>query len=192
VVPLHGGRQKAAPEVARPFDARAREDALTGLHGHPWFADDVRGASRRRRGTENPWVAVAAIEGLATIAARLGPIAADGALRAAAVCVHDALRSGDKLARIGESRLGLIVDAPFGDEAMAALERIGRSVRTLASSRPEWRELSLSIGVAPLWHRDPEQALDQALEALARARRHGGGAVRLSTSSRPAPPRDGA
>jgi diguanylate cyclase (GGDEF)-like protein len=191
VIPLHGARRQRAPAAPpRPsrFDPAAREDELTGLHGHPWFEEDLRGASRRRRGSENPWVAVAAVEGLAELEASRGAGAADAALRAATVCIRDVLRHGDKVARVGEDRFGLIVDAPFGDEAMAALERVERAVRTLAATRPEWRELALSIGVAPLWHQDPRRALQHALDALGRARQRGGHCVQMSTASRPAAP----
>lgn len=183
VVPLHGPqrtrRRRRGPAT---WDPDAREDVLTGLHGHPWFEEDLSGAAQRRRGGENPWVAVAEVEGLE----ELGPEAAEEVLRAVAVRVHDVLRAGDKMARIGERRLGLIVDAPSGEEAIIALERIEREVRDLAASARRWPEARVRAGLAPLWHQDPGDALDEATRALARARAPGGHSVQMSTGLRPA------
>jgi GGDEF domain-containing protein len=185
VVPLHApGTRRTPPAPLAPgeFDPAAREDALTGLHGHPWFEEDLRGAAQRRRGGENPWVAVAEVEGLDG----LGPRAADEALRALAIRVYDVLRAGDKMARIGGLRLGLIVDAPSGEEAITALERIEREVRELAVSARRWPDARLRFGVAPLWHQDPVEALAEASRALARALAPGGHAIQMSTGLRPA------
>jgi GGDEF domain-containing protein len=190
VVPLHQARSRRAREAAlgdwHQFDRSAEPDPLTSLHGHPWFEEDLRGAARRRRGSENPWVAVAAVEGLPGIEERLGLEAATEALRAVSVSVQDVLRSGDKVSRIGSERFGLIVDAPYAGEAMAALERIGRAVRELATAEPRWSGLGLRIGLSPLWSDDPSAALAQASAALEDGRRNGR-VLTMSTSSRPEP-----
>jgi GGDEF domain-containing protein len=167
------------------YDEGASEDQFTGLAGHPWFEDDVRGAARRRRGDENPWVAVALAEGLSDIDARLGPAAAGKATRAVAIRLRDSLRAGDKIARIGRDRFGLIVDAPYAGEALTALERIAQAVRRLVDENPRWDGLRLRVGLAPLWSTDPGAALEQATEALERARAHGGASVVMTTASRP-------
>jgi diguanylate cyclase (GGDEF)-like protein len=167
------------------YDELASEDAFTGLAGHPWFEDDLRGAARRRRGDENPWVAVALAEGLDEIDARLGPAAAGKATRAVAVRLRDSLRAGDKIARLGRETFGLIVDAPYADEALTALERIEHSIRRLVDENPRWEGLHLRVGLAPLWSSDPSAALTHATEALERARAHGGAAVAMTTASRP-------
>jgi diguanylate cyclase (GGDEF)-like protein len=189
VVPLHRGHaepgRRVPPGEWSRFDPDASRDALTHLHGHPWFEEDLRGAARRRRGGENPWVAVAAVDGLAAIDRQLGPEAAGEALQAVAVRLRDSLRSGDKLARIGEERFGLIVDAPYADEAIATFERIEQAVRELAAASPRWPGLSLRVGLAPLWAEDPPAALEQAGEALARSREPGGRTVMMTTAGRP-------
>ena len=167
--------------------ARTRSPSLAG---HPWFEEDIRGAARRRRAEENPWVAVAAVEGLALIDERLGPSVADAALKAVAVRLRDSLRGGDRIARIGRDRFGLLVDAPYADEAITALERIGHSARELVAANPRWDGLKLWIGLAPLWAEDPAAALGQANEALERARERGGTAVAMTTAPRPATPPD--
>jgi diguanylate cyclase (GGDEF)-like protein len=173
-----------AGEWAR-YDELASEDAFTGLAGHPWFEDDLRGAARRRRGDENPWVAVALAQGLDEIDARLGPAAAGKATRAVAVRLRDSLRAGDKIARLGRDTFGLIVDAPYAGEALIALERIEKAVRRLVEENPRWEGLRLRVGLAPLWSSDPAAALEHATEALERAREHGGAAVVMTTASRP-------
>jgi len=177
VVPLHGARSPApkapAPVSWRAFDSAAQKDALTNLHGHPWFEEDLRGAGRRRRGGENPWVAIASVEGLADVEQRLGADVAAEALRAIAVRLRDSLRAGDKIARLGDERFGLVVDAPYAGEAIGALERIERSVRELASAHPRWLGLTLHVGLAPLWGSEPAVAVGQAESALDAARRRG-------------------
>ena len=185
VVPLR--RAGARPEAPGwlGYDDAAPRDALTNLAGHPWFDEDLRGAARRRRGNENPWVAVAKLAGLGEISQRLGPEAATAAIQAVAVRLHEALRGGDKVARIGPERFGLIVDARFAEEATSALERIEREVRDLVAANPRWEGLHLRVGVAPLWAEDPAVALQQATGALERALGPMGRAVVLSTGERP-------
>jgi diguanylate cyclase (GGDEF)-like protein len=190
VVPLRGRDRVERPGEWLRYDERASQDSFTSLAGHPWFEEDLRGAARRRRAEENPWVAVAAVEGLALIDDRLGPEVADAALKAVAVRLHDSLRSGDRIARIGRDRFGLLVDAPYADEALTALERIAHSARQLVAANPRWDGLRLWVGLAPLWSDDPEAALKQADEALERARERGGTAVVMTTAPRPSPPAD--
>jgi diguanylate cyclase (GGDEF)-like protein len=193
VVPLHRGRKEASHSGSeqpaatwRRFNPVEQRDLLTSLHGHPWFEEDLRGAARRRRGEENPWVAIVQVEGLAEIDDHLGPEIAADALRSVAVLVRDSLRAGDKIARIGEDRFGLIVDAPYAGEAIAALERIERLVREEATTHPRWLGLRLRIGLAPLWSEDPTAAIEQAAKALEDAAERGG-PVTMSTGSRPMP-----
>jgi GGDEF domain-containing protein len=187
VLPFRRGDEPSSRpegEWAR-YDEGTSEDQFTGLAGHPWFEDDLRGAALRRRGDENPWVAVALAEGLSGIDARLGPAAAGKATRAVAIRLRDSLRAGDKIARIGPDRFGLIVDAPYAGEALTALERIAQAVRRLVDENPRWDGLRLRVGLAPLWSTDPAAALEQATEALERARAHGGASVVMTTASRP-------
>jgi GGDEF domain-containing protein len=99
--------------------------------------------------------------------------------------VRDALRAGDKVARIGDERFGLIVDAPFADEAISALGRIGDAVARLVAENPRWEGLFLTVGLAPLWAEDPGAAVEQAARTLERARERGPGSVMMTTATRP-------
>lgn len=174
-------------QAAAPPAAHEREDPVTGLDGATRFRDHLRGAARRRRGDENPWVALAGIEGLAEVNDRFGRGAGDELLRTVAFELRTSLREGDKLARLGGGEFGIVIDAPHGDEATAAFERLVRRVRGLAACDRRWQDVSLSVGVAPIWSENPTPALASAQEALQRARHRGGELVMMSTT--PGPPR---
>jgi GGDEF domain-containing protein len=166
------------------FDPGAERDSLTGLLGPDRFAEAVRGAAQRRRGAENPWIAVAALEGLDGVEAGGGTAARAQLLRATVHRMRDSLREGDRLGRLGENAFGLIVDAPYGDAAMNALQRLVHAGKQLAASDRRWDGVRMSVGVAPLWSDDPDEALARAQEALDRARERGGGIVVMSTALR--------
>jgi GGDEF domain-containing protein len=166
------------------FDPGTERDSLTGLLGPARFAEAVRGAARRRRATENPWIAVAALEGLDRVEATGGADARAQLLQATVHRMRESLREGDRLGRLGENTFGLILDAPYGDAAMSALQRLVHAGKQLAATDGRWDGVGLSVGVAPLWSDDPDEALDRAREALDRARERGGGTVVMSTALR--------
>lgn len=186
VVPLHGPRRgRSAPQAAdwRAFDPEAPMDTLTSLHGHPWFEEDLRGAAQRRRGAENPWVAIARVGDVDEIVERMGAEVAAEAVRAVAVRMRDSLRSGDRISRISSDSFGLIVDAPSADEALGALARVAQAVREMAAANRRWPDLRVRIGVAPLLGDDPAPAVREAEAATGDADRRGV-AVALGTGAR--------
>jgi diguanylate cyclase (GGDEF)-like protein len=166
------------------FDPDAEHDPLTGLIGRRPFEDSLRGAAQRRRGGENPWVATATLDGVADVGARYGLDARTQLLTVMSERLRDSMREGDKIARIGENIYGIIVDAPRGDEAMAALERLLSAVKALSESDRRWGEVRLTAGLALLWGEEPHEAMARAREALLRARDRGGGIVMMSTAIR--------
>jgi diguanylate cyclase (GGDEF)-like protein len=178
VVPLRPHGEIPGSPVA--FDEAAKRDRLTGLPGLAAFEDALRGAANRRRGGEHPWVAVAGLDGLSPIVARTGPEAADVLTRSVADRLRDSLRGGDQLARISATEFGLIVDAPFGDEATAALERVARSMRDMIARDERWKGAVVSIGLSPLWPEKPSAAMARAREGLETARRMRPGSVVVS------------
>lgn len=179
VVPLRRAEARDVPW--RRFDPAAERDEFTSLAGHPWFVEDLRGAAKRRRGGDNPWVAIASARGLDGIGARAGGDAAGLALQAVAVHLHESLRGGDHVARIGPNRFGLLINAPYADETAQALERLRQRVRELVGEHPPWGGLDLVIGYTSLWSGDPLVAIRNASEALERACAPGAPAVFLST-----------
>ena len=172
------------PEARAEFDQAAQRDPLTGLDCMPGFSAALRGAARRRRGGENPWVAVAGLGGAFSNDAD-EPLVADQLLATVAARLADSVRDGDKVARIGPDTFGLIVDAPHGDEATVALERLAKGVASLIASDRRWAGARICIGLAPLWSQDPELALRRASEALDRGRRRGA-TVAMTTGQPPA------
>jgi GGDEF domain-containing protein len=145
------------------------------------FERQLRGAARRRRGSENPWVAVASVNGIEAIRERYGDPAAEEFLRGTASALRSSLRDSDKLAPVGRERYGIILDAPRGDDVIAGLERLVQNVRDLAGRDHRWSEGSLSVGVAPLWTDEPAAILECARNALERAEKHGHGSVMMAT-----------
>lgn len=185
VVPLHGPDSVVRPPpVSAPAPLHEQADPVTGLPGRAQFEEYLAGAARRRRGDEHAWAAVAVLDGLSVVGEREGRRSAEALLCAAAMTLRAALRDSDKLARLGDEEFGLLIDAPFGDEAMTVLARLVHKVKELSDSRPAWYGVSLSVGVTQLWSDEPRRAVERAREALYGVRRHGGGGVAMSTGLR--------
>jgi GGDEF domain-containing protein len=150
----------------------------------PRFARQLRGAARRRRGAESPWVAVARVSGVAAIRRKHGDPAAEEFLRGTSSALRNSLRESDRLAPVGRGEYGIILDAPTGDDVIAGLERVVQNVRELASRDHRWSGGALSIGVARMWAEEPTVILERAREALARAEKIGPGQVMMGASTR--------
>jgi GGDEF domain-containing protein len=147
----------------------------------PRFERQLRGATRRRRGTERPWVAVAKVNGIAEIRSQYGDPAAEEFLRGTATVLRASLRESDKLAPVARGEYGIILDAPSGDEVVAGLRRLVQKVRELAVHDRQWSVGSLCIGAVPLSSDEPAAILERARAALERASKHGGSVVIMST-----------
>jgi GGDEF domain-containing protein len=150
----------------------------------PRFERQLRGAARRRRGSESHWVAVANVNGVTEIRNEYGDPAAEEFLRGTASVLRTSLRESDKLAPVGRGEYGIILDAPRGDDVVAGLERLVQNVRALAGRDRRWKMGSLTIGVAPLWSDEPAAVLERARAALEGAKKRGGSPVMMSTQMR--------
>jgi GGDEF domain-containing protein len=150
----------------------------------PRFERQLRGAARRRRGAEHPWVAVAKVNGVAEIRRQYGDPAAEEFLRGTASALRSSLRESDKLSPVGREEYGIVLDAPSGDDVLAGLERLIKNVRELAGRDHRWKGGSLSVGVTPMWTDEPTAILERARAALERAQRRGGGQVMMATNVR--------
>jgi GGDEF domain-containing protein len=150
----------------------------------PRFARQLRGAARRRRGPESPWVAVAKVNGVAKIRTEYGDPAAEEFLRGTASVLRTSLRESDKLAPVGQGEYGIILDAHHTADVIAGLERLVERVRELAGRDRRWSVGSLNVGVAPLRSDEPAAMLERARSALERAMKRGGSLVVMSTDPR--------
>jgi GGDEF domain-containing protein len=150
----------------------------------PRFARQLKGATRRRRGAETPWVAIVRVDGVDAIRERWGDPAAEEFLRASASALRASLRDSDKLSPVGRAEYGILLDAPTGDDAVAGLKRLVRNVRELAGRDHRWSGGSLCIGVTPLWTDEPGAILNRARQALERGEKHGGSQVMMTTDLR--------
>jgi GGDEF domain-containing protein len=149
----------------------------------PRFARHLEGAAQRRRGNETPWVAVVRVDGVDAIREQWGDPAAEEFLRSTASALRASLRESDKLSPVGRAEYGIIMDVSSGEDAVAGLERLVRSVAELAGRDHRWSEGSLCIGLTPLVTPDATTILSRARDALERGEQRGGGQVTVATDS---------
>ena len=122
------------PNSQRANDGPKRQPDVVALSGMsldgagaaipPRFERQLHGVARRRRGAEQPWVAVAKVIGIAEIRIEYGDPAAEELLRGTASVLRTSLRESDKLAPVGRGEYGIILDAPSGSAVVAGLERL--------------------------------------------------------------------
>jgi GGDEF domain-containing protein len=170
-------RSKVAPVSAGPLGTSVAPIP-------PRFERQLRGAARRRRGTESPWVAVVRVDGVDAIRGQYGDPAAEEFLRSTSSALRAALRESDKLAPVGRAEYGILLDAPSGSDVVAGLERLIAKVRELASRDHRWSGGGLSVGVAPLWTEEPTEIIQLARAALERSEKLGGGRVMMTSAMR--------
>jgi GGDEF domain-containing protein len=178
------------PGAKRAGDGSGGSPDLTAVEGMPLggagialpprFERQLRGAGRGRRGGESAWVAVARVEGVATIRAAYGDPAAEEFLRGTASVLRSSLRESDKLAPVAREQYGIILDAPRDEDVVAGLERLVEKVRELSGRDRRWKAGALSVGVAPVSNAEPAVILERARAALERAVGRGHGAVVIS------------
>jgi GGDEF domain-containing protein len=157
------------------------EDAGAALP--PRFERQLRGAARRRRGAESPWVAIAKVDGVTRIRTEHGDTVAEEFLRSTASVLRSSLRESDKLAPVGRGEYGIILDAPNGGDAVAGLERLVQNVRDLTGRDGRWGVGSLSVGVAALRTDEPVAILELARAALELASQAGSWQVVMSAEA---------
>jgi GGDEF domain-containing protein len=145
----------------------------------PRFARHLEGAAHRRRGGEQPWVAVARVDGVDEIREVWGDPAAEEFLRSVASALRSSLRESDKLSPVGRAEYGVILDAPSADDVMAGLERLVRKVADLAGRDRRWGGGSLYVGVTQLDSPDAGAILGRARDAVERGERQGGARVTM-------------
>ncbi|MBJ7332632.1 MAG: GGDEF domain-containing protein [Solirubrobacteraceae bacterium] len=165
-------------------ERRARDeavrDALTGTLNRnaleARLADEHRHDSRR---AETISVIVADLDGFKTVNDTYGHDAGDDVLRAVATTLHDAIRAGDLLYRLGGDEFLVVLPVTPTSEAVALAERLRAMVE---AEPPAGHGITLSLGVAGVVHERValEDLITRADRALYVAKDDGRNLVRLA------------
>ena len=187
-------RAGPAIENARRFrEARqlADLDALTGLHNRRFFHETLaREVGRAQRYSRSLALIVLDLDDFKAINDRIGHLAGDDVLAAAAEQVRDVVRSADVACRVGGDEFAVILpESGLGDA-----DQLYRRLEAAVSSRPldQAGRLHLSAGVTELRPDDDAVTFFQrADQALYRAKAGGKGtmvAVAADAGPSAAPP----
>jgi diguanylate cyclase (GGDEF)-like protein len=173
-------RAGPAIENARRFrEARqlADLDALTGLHNRRYFHETLaREVARAQRYSRHLALIVLDLDDFKAINDRIGHLAGDDVLAAAAERVRDVVRTADIACRVGGDEFAVILpESGLGDA-----DQLYRRLEEAVSSRPVGQagRLHISAGVTEL--RPDDDAItffQRADEALYRAKGAGKGTV---------------
>lgn len=148
---------------------RAQQDALTGVRNRRGFLADIAAGDGGARGA----IALIDIDHFKRVNDRLGQDAGDRVLRGVADRLSDEVRRRDLLARWGGEEFAILFRDMTEAEAVAAVERVARTLIDDPVARVEGRPVTFSAGVAQYRQGGLETALDQADEGLYAAK-HGG------------------
>jgi diguanylate cyclase (GGDEF)-like protein len=159
----------------------ARSDPLTGLANRRAFFEDFdRALARAERADVAMAVAAVDIDNFKTVNDAVGHAGGDDVLVEFTRVLRDAVRAGDSAARIGGEEFALLLVAAEPEHARQLAERVRERVETAFGARTP--PITVSIGVATWWPRDPIDAavlLRRADAALYEAKR--GGRNRVET-----------
>jgi diguanylate cyclase (GGDEF)-like protein len=170
--------QRAGPAIenARRFEEvrqLADFDALTGLHNRRYFhATLVREVSRAHRYGRELALIILDLDDFKAINDRIGHLAGDAVLAAAAERTREVVRSTDIACRVGGDEFALILP----ESTAADAEGLSSRIQTAFASRPvaQVGNLEFSAGIAELRSEDDAVALFQrADDALYQAKRNG-------------------
>ncbi|MGA0610806.1 diguanylate cyclase domain-containing protein [Caldimonas sp. KR1-144] len=166
----------------------ATHDALTGLPNRTLFLDRLQQAlSHAARSGERIAVAMIDLDGFKSINDELGHAAGDAALCAVAQRLCGCIREADTAARLGGDEFVLMLrDA--GDAARVTRAVVESCARPVVWDGGASFPVSVSVGVSGHGS-DAKTLLEQADQAMYRAKREGGGRSRHAdaTSGPPAP-----
>lgn len=147
---------------------RATRDPLTGLENHSAFYEALE-ANRRSFA-----VAMIDLDGFKAVNDSAGHLTGDRLLREVAVAMQGALRSEDRVYRVGGDEFGAILPGLDRDAARVVGERLSAAAREVL----EPYGASLSIGITVPEDKEPATSyLDRADRVLYRAKRAAPGSV---------------
>ena len=165
---------------------RTRTDPLTALSNRLRLSEDLAVLhDRSNRYDERFALAVCSIDGYAGYLERLGAGAGDRAVQVIATTLSTAVRRSDFLYRFGGAEFAVVFPHQAWAGALAAMDRLRQTVQDLGigdDANPE-AVLTLSAGVSvfsPARPVGPERLIEEADEALSRARALGANRVVLA------------
>jgi diguanylate cyclase (GGDEF)-like protein len=148
-------------------------DALTGLHNRRYFHETLaREVARAQRYDRRLALIVFDLDDFKKVNDRIGHLAGDAVLAAAAERVRDVVRSADIACRVGGDEFAVILP----ESALTDADQLYRRIQAAVSARPlvQVGKLHLSAGVAELRSEDDATSLfERADEALYRAKNAG-------------------
>jgi diguanylate cyclase (GGDEF)-like protein len=161
----------------------ARLDALTGLGNRHRLAEDLTDlCGRVERYAHSYCVALFDIDSFKAVNDSEGHQAGDTVLRAVASALAEQIRTGDTLYRYGGEEFVVLLPEQTLDSAVQAAERLRTAVERLRLPHPGGGVVTISGGVAGLGatQSSPEELLEQADQALYRAKERGRNRVEVA------------
>lgn len=172
-------RNRRAREDSSANFVAARTHALTEVPTRRRLREDLEALhARGARYGHHYAIALCDLDNFKAYNDHHGHLAGDDALRRAARCIREHLRSGDTVYRYGGEEFLVVLPEQTVIEASAAMERVRRSLEDLAIEQAPGGSspvLTLSIGVAELTPADgaPADWVARADAALYEAKAHG-------------------
>lgn len=163
-------------------------DPLTQLKGLAAFVAASRDLHQRARqaGTDLS-VAALDIDGFPMLLREHGTGVTDALLKRVAALLQASVRTGDVVARVGESEYALLLPRAGRDEAVALCERLRERIAAEPVSTPAGSvAVTVSIGLASLAADDPEnceKCLALVEQRLSQARSDGGNRIGITLLS---------
>ncbi len=163
-------------------------DTLTGLPNRRWLNEFLPAALARAR-AERKRVALLFIDldNFKQVNDRLGHAAGDDLLRAAALCLREAVRSTDHVVRLGGDEFTVLVEhlERDADAELVATQVVNAFTQSAGFARWAALDVRCSVGVAlyPSHAQDPARLLQCADEAMYAAKAAGKGCYRLAGSA---------
>jgi diguanylate cyclase (GGDEF)-like protein len=177
--------------LQRQLHGDARQDALTGVGNRRRLAEDLTALSGRVERYGHVYcVAMFDIDHFKALNDSAGHAAGDDVLRAVARALSDATRNGDTMYRYGGEEFLVLLAEQSLDGGAQAGERLRASVEALGLEHPAGGSVTVSVGVAGPGDRTsgPAEALiEQADQALYRAKEHGRNRVETAAAPDPEP-----
>jgi diguanylate cyclase (GGDEF)-like protein len=177
---LEAAAVEASAALARVYtlreaEARATTDALTGLPNRRYFDEYVALLARRRRAEDRVGVLMIDIDRFKKLNDTFGHAVGDHVLQEVARAIAGAVRDHDVPARFGGEEFAVLLKNPSPDVALEVGERVRHAVGALDLRNLGVPGVSVSVGVAVA--QTPDRPLDQVIEeadqALYRAKRAG-------------------